>query len=87
MLTAYAIKLADGRVVVGAVHGAGGLIGCGPQNASRVRAAIKRATEGKSLNVYEPKFGHIAMYPSATTADAGPVEYVDVRGATLVEEI
>lgn len=87
MITAYAIKLADGRIVVGAIQGSGGLIGGGAHNRDRVRATIRRATEGSPLGIFEPKRGHVALYEHATVADAGPCEYVDVRGADLVEEL
>ncbi len=87
MITAFALKLADGRIVVGAIQGSGGLIGGGTHNRARLRTEIRRATEGRPLRIHEPKPGHVALYPSATVADAGPCEHVDVRGATLVEEL
>jgi hypothetical protein len=87
VITAFAIKLADGRIVVGAIHGAGGLIGGGAQNRHRVRDAIRRATEGRSLLIAEPKPGHAWLYPNATAADGGPREAIDLRGAELMEEL
>ncbi len=85
MITAYALKLRDGRIVVGAIQGCGGLVGGGVHNEARIRLAIARANAGKRLDVYEPQAGHVLLYPSATAADAGPSELVDLRGARLLE--
>lgn len=87
MITAYAIKLADGRIVVGAIQGSGGLVGSGAHNRARIRREIARATAGNPLGICEPKTGHALLYPSATAVDAGPSEAIDLRGAELFEEL
>lgn len=87
MIAAFSICLANGQIVVGAIHGSGGLVGGGKHNRDRIRREIARATIGKPLGICEPKPGHVRMYQAATAADAGESIEVDIRGARLVEEL
>lgn len=80
----YKLKLADGSEVVGAVHGAGGIVGHGPHNAGRIQQAIRQANRGRETHLYEPKPGHCAMYLDDRFEDQ---VVVDLRGAELLTEV
>lgn len=82
--------LADGRVFVGPIQGRGGRIGdatlhlgfeAAAQAAMEALRGIKRrCTTGRPLGVYEPKPGHLAIYPHESAESAGEPELVPVRG-------
>lgn len=83
-VTRYTVQLASGEQVCGAIHGTGGLVGGGFHNLDRVRMMVINADRGWPLGVFEPKVGHVRMYPNATTADAGAWVDVDLRGAKVL---
>jgi hypothetical protein len=85
----YRFKLADGRVVVGAVQGSGGVIGGrsvaeATDGVRRLRVAIKRAEEGERTGIYEPKPGHACLYPEYSFASQGPRISIPLVGATVM---
>jgi hypothetical protein len=79
----FTLKLADGSVVTGAIHGSGGIIR-GERGAERIRKSIKLADDGRDLGVYEPRPGHVRMYLNYTAAESGGPIDVDLRQASLL---
>jgi hypothetical protein len=80
MTDRYAVRLADGTIVRGPVHGCGGTIR-GEDGLRRLRLSIRRAKDGDAIPLYEPKAGHVRMYPNySADGDGEPVD-VDLRTA------
>ena len=67
----FAVTTAKGLRFVGYVHGAGGSLA----HLSGVEQAIRQATKGRELRIYEPIPGHVRMDVE------GVCTYVDIRGA------
>jgi hypothetical protein len=82
--TRYTLRLADGSIVTGSIHGAGGLVGGGENNAQRIRSQIDRASKGWPLGIYEPAPGHCSMYDDGDSFDNW--RRVDLRGAELLKQ-
>lgn len=88
--------LADGTVYVGPIQGSGGRVGSGALHAgyeAAARDAIRtlgraqrRAAKGKDTGLYEPKPGHLAIYPNETAASAGPEVVIPIVGTTFSVE-
>lgn len=86
MIVRFRAILADGDVIIGSIQGSGGRIGSGaayngPEAARREAeerlAAFQRcAAEGRQIPGYEPKPGHVAMYPE----EGGPPRIVPLLG-------
>jgi len=80
----FTFRLANGGVVGPvSIHGAGGPIEMRYDARSRVTRLIQRATDGKPLDVTEPKPGHVRSYVQNPTADNSE-GLIDLRGATLI---
>ncbi len=79
----WAVRLADGRVVVGPVQGSGGVIGLAAGR-ERLELAIKRAELGRPTGIYEPIPGHARMFPSYSAFGNGDHVDADLRGAVLL---
>lgn len=80
------IKLADGSIVAGAVHGSGGLV-AGAQGHDRIERAIRQASKGRPTGLYEPKAGHARVYRDASALAADNWVDVDLRDAALVSSM
>ena len=78
----FRFKLADGRVVVAPAHGAGGLFR-GAHGAKQIRRAIRAAEAGEPTGYYEPKPGHMLVWPQYSFADNGPEMVIPLAGATV----
>ena len=75
-------------IVTGVVQGSGGVIRCGKEEATRrLRRQTRLAREGKPLDIYEPRVGHVRVFPnySADGSDGSgePHRDVDLRHATF----
>lgn len=81
----FEITLADGRVVVGPVHGAGGVLNGDAGNLRRIEVAIERATRGdtRRRSLYEPRPGHARVYPDYCAASNGDPVDVNLAGARV----
>ena len=77
-VTRYRITFPDGSGVVGAVHGAGGLLD-GMPGLKRLWAAARGARHG----CYEPKPGHVLVYPDFSAASNGPEYHTEILGARV----
>ena len=81
----FTFRLASGAVVGPvAIHGAGGPIPEVLDARRRVQRAIERATEGRPLEIAEPRPGHVVGYRATAAGDSDRIE-IDMRGATLIE--
>jgi hypothetical protein len=78
----FRFKLADGRVVVAPAHGAGGLFR-GAHGEKQIRRAIRAAEAGEPTGYYEPKPGHMLVWPQYSFADNGPEMTIPLAGATV----
>lgn len=78
----FRFKLADGRVVVAPAHGAGGLFR-GAHGEKQIRRAIRAAKAGEPTGYYEPKPGHMLVWPQYSFADNGPEMTIPLAGATV----
>jgi len=78
----FRFKLADGRVVVAPAHGAGGLFR-GTHGEKQIRRAIRAAEAGDPTGYYEPKPGHMLVWPQYSFADNGPEMNIPLAGATV----
>lgn len=78
----FEFLLADGRVVTGVVHGCGGVLSR-PGDLERLQLSIERAKEGDPLAVYEPRPGHVRVYPHYSAYHQGDHIDVGLRGATV----
>lgn len=86
-------ELADGKVHVGPIMGNGGMIGSGALHAGRDRAEKQamrvlrlcqdRAVDGRTLPVFEPRAGHVAIYPDFCAETDGPRLNVPLVGTTF----
>lgn len=84
----FAIRPAGGRQVIGVVHGNGGVLGSDPAHAAedlrRLRVAVTRATLGDPLvGLFEPKPGHVRVYPSYSALGDGPAVDVSLVDAEV----
>lgn len=80
--TLFTIRLASGEVVTTHVHGSGGAMAVGA--AGCLRLQIRRANEGRRLQVYEPLPGHVRAYRQTAKADVDE-RVLDLRGAEILE--
>lgn len=80
----YTIRLATGALVTGPVQGSGGVIGSGEHNLARLQTQTRRANAGEPLGIYEPRPGHVVMYPHYSAHDTGEPVEVDLRGAEVI---
>jgi hypothetical protein len=55
----FTFTLAGGETITGPVKGAGGFI----NTLARLNAAARMAAQGRETGMYEPKPGHVAVYP------------------------
>jgi hypothetical protein len=76
----FRVRQADGRTVVGYIHGSGGVMADERGALERAEHEIRLADRGSPLHVYEPETGHCLMY---VQGESGPGEPVDLRGATV----
>jgi len=72
-------------IVTGVVQGSGGVIRCGKEEATRrLRRQTRLAREGKPLDIYEPRVGHVRVFPNYSADGSGePHRDVDLRRATF----
>jgi hypothetical protein len=79
----YRVTQRDGRVVVGAVRGVGGML-AGSDSYERLCAASVRASIGKPMrSITEAAPGFCLMYPDYSRHADGDVVEVDLRHATV----
>ena len=86
-------ELATGLTIVGPIMGNGGMVGSGAlchgaESASRqamrsLRAAQDRAADGLHLPIFEPKPGHVAIYPDYSAATDGDRIEIPLVGTTF----
>lgn len=86
-------ELANGEVYVGPIMGNGGMIGSGALHAGQeiagaqamsvLRICRRRAVDGRDLPVFEPKQGHVAIYPDFCAATDGERVYIPIDGTTF----
>jgi hypothetical protein len=79
----WAFRLADGSIVVGPVQGCGGVLRWN-EGRDRLQLDTERARAGEELSVYEPKPGHVRVYPDYSAAGNGDPVDVDLRTAVLL---
>lgn len=80
MTTRWTLKLADGRVVTGPIHGAGGKLG---PDRRTIERAIRQINRGRDSGCYEPEPGHLSL-STLYTAHFDVREAIDVRGARVI---
>ena len=83
--TLFTLRLASGEVVVTHVHGSGGAMS-GADAEQRLRLQIRRANDGRPLQVYEPQLGHVRPYRQTAKADVDE-RMLDLRGAEVLEVV
>lgn len=86
-------ELADGKVHVGPIMGNGGMMGSGALHVGRERAEAQalrvlrlcqdRVADGRELPVFEPKPGHVAIYPDFCAATDGKRIYIPLAGTSF----
>ena len=86
-------ELANGEVYVGPIMGNGGMIGSGAlhagyklagKQASRmIRLCQDCVVDGRDLPVFEPRPGHVAIYPDFCAETDGERVYIPIDGTTF----
>lgn len=89
----FKIVTKAGAEHVGVVQGSGGKIGYAmshlhprtrrSQALRRMRRFVELADEGEALPCFEPKKGHVALYPDYCAAGDGKFKAVSLRGAKV----
>lgn len=89
-------ELADGKVHVGPIMGNGGMIGSSTLHVGRelaerqalyvLRLCQDRVADGRGLPVFEPKPGHVAIYPHFSASTDGERIYIPLAGTTFTIE-
>ncbi len=81
--TRFRFTLADGTKVMGPVQGASGVVG----SIERMRQAVRRAKAGHDTGLYEPKPGHVDVFPMYSAHSNGPRVAVNLARVRRVEEV
>lgn len=74
MTARFEFTLPTGASIVGPVRGAGGFI----SSEKRLLAAERCARAGHPTGLYEPKRGHVAVYPDYSAKSDGDPEIVSL---------
>ena len=69
--------------VTGPVQGNGGPV----QRLGQLQAAQRCALEGSPTGLYEPRPGHVCVYPDFTATDNGREFHVPLTDGTLLEAV
>jgi hypothetical protein len=81
----FTFRMTDGATIEGVVQGNAGFL-ARPHGVGRLRLDMLKARNGHRLSCYEPKPGHVAVYPELTAHNNGPHRYVDLREVAFVED-
>lgn len=85
----YRFTTSAGAVVVGPVHGSGGMLASQYRHGALERMEItrQRALLRQSLSIYEPEPGHVCVYPKFSHRGNGPAVHVDLTDPGLTIEV
>ena len=79
----FRLTLANGRTVTGPVQGAGGVV----SDLERMKRAIRLAKEGRDTGLYEPRPGHVDVFPEFSAQGDGPRVAVDLARVRSVAKV
>ncbi len=84
-VTWFRFSIPGSPAVTGPVQGSGGVIRYGKEESTRrLRRQSRLAREGKPLDIYEPRAGHVRVLPHYSAGGSGePHRDVDLRRATF----
>lgn len=85
MADRFTFRMSDGAIVEGVVQGNAGFL-ARPHGVGRLRLDMLKARNGHRLSCYEPKPGHVAVYPQMNAHGDGPHQYVDLREVAFVDD-
>ena len=93
MIVRFRVTMPNGRIIVGPIHGSGGMSGSGALHAglsfaqkhalAAIRQAQRLARRGRRTHVYEPEPGCVAVYPDYCAAKNGHAAPVPLLESTF----
>lgn len=76
----FKLRLPDGNIIIGPVHGSGGVI----SRREQLRRAIRQALKGRDSGLYEPQPHFARCYPAYDVAGQGEPHDFDLRTVEIV---
>lgn len=83
----YRFELPNGRVIVGAVQGNGGVLRQGTNGLARLLLAKQRVQQGREIALYEPEPGCVLVFPDYSAEGNGREELVPLKDAKISLEL
>ena len=85
MTDRFTFRMNDGAIIEGVVQGHARFLER-PHGVGRLRLDMLKARNGHRISCFEPKPGHVAVYPELTAHHNGPHQYVDLRAVAFVDD-